>query len=225
MTTVDVLSALPRLERTGGSGSTGDQVHDLLKEAILAGLLPPGTHLNAEGLAKRLGVSHIPVREALRFLEADGWIDYRRHLGAYVRARTEHELADLFEARYEVEGRTAALAAERRTPEQLGELDEILARQAGTDDPLELARLNAEFHIAVAGCSQNHLLVGFVRSLSMRARFYFSTVAPARRASSLCEHEAIVSALRARDSATAQRIAQSHVADTRRNLSAVLRDV
>ncbi|WP_344653804.1 GntR family transcriptional regulator, partial [Cryptosporangium japonicum] len=119
MTTPDVLSALPRIERVPGGGSTGEQVHDLLKEAILAGVLPGGTHLNAEGLAKQLGVSHIPVREALRFLEADGWIDYRRHLGGYVRARTEPELADLFEARYEVEGRAAALAAERRTPEQL----------------------------------------------------------------------------------------------------------
>ncbi|BCB90179.1 hypothetical protein Psuf_074920 [Phytohabitans suffuscus] len=71
------------------------------------------------------------------------------------------------------------MAAERRTAEQLTALDEILARQAAADDPVLLAALNAEFHVAVAACSQNDLMAGFVRELSMRARFYFSTVARA----------------------------------------------
>lgn len=211
------LAPLPRLGRA--AGDTGDRVRDTLVEAVLAGTLPPGTHLNAEALAKQLGVSHIPVREALRSLGADGWIDYRPHLGAYVRERTEHELADLFEARLELEGRTTALAAERRTADQLTALDEILDRQSLTSDPLELARLNAEFHIAVAACSQNELMCGFVRALSMRARFYFSAVAPGRREESLRDHRAIVEALRRRDSAEAERIGRTHVANTRRDLS------
>jgi DNA-binding GntR family transcriptional regulator len=209
------ITGLPPLQRELGAGNTGDRVRDMLAEAILTGVLPPGTHLNAEGLAKQLGVSHIPVREALRSLGANGWIDYRPHLGAYVRARTEHELADLFEARLELEGRTTALAAERRTADQLADLDDILARQAVAEDPLALARINAEFHIAVAACSQNELMAGFVRSLSMRARFYFSTVAPDRRAESLRDHRAIVEALRRRDGAEAERIGRQHVANTR----------
>ncbi len=209
------ISGLPRLERAGAAGNTGDRVRDMLAEAILTGQLPEGAHLNAEALAKQLGVSHIPVREALRSLGADGWIDYRPHLGAYVRARTEAELADLFEARLETEGRTTALAAERRTAEQLAGLEEILARQAATADPIDLARLNAEFHIAVAACSQNSLMAGFVRALSMRARFYFSTVAPDRRAESLHDHHAIVESLRRRDSTEAERLGRAHVANTR----------
>lgn len=211
------IAGLPRLERVA-PGSTGDRVRDTLAEAILSGVLPQGAHLNADSLAKQLGVSHIPVREALRSLGADGWIDYRPHLGAYVRARTEDELADLFEARLELEGRVAALGAERRTADQLAGLDEILARQQAATDPVELARINAEFHIAVAACSQNELMSGFIRSLSMRARFYFSTVAPGRRAESLRDHRAIVDALRRRDSAEAERIGRTHVASTRRDL-------
>jgi DNA-binding GntR family transcriptional regulator len=216
------ITGLPRLERVASAGNTGDRVRDMLAEAILSGLLPEGAHLNAEALAKQLGVSHIPVREALRSLGADGWIDYRPHLGAYVRARTEDELADLFEARLETETRTMALAAERRTAAQLTELDEILARQAATEDPLSLARINAEFHIAVAACSQNQLMAGFVRSLSMRARFYFSTVAPGRRAESLRDHRAIVEALRRRDSAEAERIGRAHVTSTRLDVARTL---
>jgi len=216
------LTSLPRVERGAGAGSTGDRVRDTLVEAILAGTLPPGTHLNADGLAKQLGVSHIPVREALRSLGADGWIDYRPHLGAYVRERSEQELADLFEARLELEGRTTAMAAERRTGEQLAALDEILERQAEAADPVELAALNAEFHIAVAACSQNDLMAGFVRSLSMRARFYFSTVAPSRREASLADHRAIVDALRRRDAVVAERLGRSHVANTRQDLRRTL---
>ncbi|MFC0531281.1 GntR family transcriptional regulator [Phytohabitans kaempferiae] len=216
------LTGLPRLHREAGTGNTGDRVRDTLVEAILTSALPPGTHLNADGLAKQMGVSHIPVREALRSLGADGWIDYRPHLGAYVRERTEQELADLFEARLELEGRTTALAAERRTADQLAALDEILERQAATDDPLLLAALNAEFHIAVAACSQNTLMAGFVRSLSMRARFYFSAVAPSRREASLADHRAIVDALRRRDAAEAERIGRAHVATTRQDLRALI---
>jgi DNA-binding GntR family transcriptional regulator len=209
------ITRLPRLARERSAGDTGDRVRDLLQEAILAGELPPGTHLNAEGLAKQLGVSHIPVREALRTLAADGWTDYRPHLGAYVRARTESELADLFETRLEVEARTAALAAERRTADQLAALDEILARQAATAEPIELARINAEFHTVVAACSQNQVLARFVAALALRARFYFATVAPDRRERSLCDHQAIVDALRRRDAVEAERIARAHVASTR----------
>ena len=216
------ITGLPRLERVASAGNTGDRVRDMLAEAILSGQLPEGAHLNADALAKQLGVSHIPVREALRSLGADGWIDYRPHLGAYVRARTPDELADLFEARLETESRTTALAAERRTAAQLTELDEILARQAATADPSALARINAEFHIAVAACSQNQLLVGFVSSLSMRARFYFSAVAPGRRDESLRDHRAIVEALRRRDSAEAERIGRAHVTSTRLDLARAL---
>jgi len=214
------IPALPRLDRT--AGNTGDRVRDTLVEAILAGALPPGTHLNADGLAKQLGVSHIPVREALRSLGADGWIDYRPHLGAYVRERTEQELADLFEARLELEGRTTAMAAERRTAQQLDALDEILDRQAAAADPVVLASLNADFHIAVAACSQNDLMAGFVRTLSLRARFYFSTVAPSRREASLSDHRAIVDALRRRDALEAERLGRSHVANTRQDLHRTL---
>jgi DNA-binding GntR family transcriptional regulator len=216
------ITRLPRLERVASAGNTGDRVRDMLAEAILSGLLPEGDHLNADALAKQLGVSHIPVREALRSLGADGWIDYRPHLGAYVRARTEDELADLFEARLETESRTTALAAERRTAAQLTALDEIVARQAATEDPVALARINAEFHIAVAACSQNQLLIGFVKSLSMRARFYFSTVAPGRRDESLRDHLAIVEALRRRDSAEAERIGRAHVTNTRLDVARTL---
>ncbi|SDT67266.1 GntR family transcriptional regulator [Jiangella sp. DSM 45060] len=212
------IAGLAPLSRTHRAGRTAPHIRDLLEEAILQGVLPPGAHLNADGLAKQLGISHIPVREALRALGVDGWIEFRPHQGAFVRGRSEQELADLFESRTFLEAQAATLAAERRTGEQLAILDDILARQRRSTDPVELARLNAEFHSALADCSQNTLLAGFVRTLSMRARFYFSTVPPRRQDGSRRQHEALVDAIRRRDSTAAGRLARDHVAATRRDV-------
>lgn len=190
----------------------------------MSGVLDAGAHLNAENLARHLGVSHIPVREALRSLQADGWVTLRPHQGAFVRVRTEQELADLFEARVLIEGQTAIWAAQRRSPGQLDELDAILTRQRGCDDGLGLAQINAEFHVAVALCSQNQTLVGFAGALARRARFYFSTVAPSRRLQSLHEHTMLLDALRRRDAQQAQVIAERHVSTTRLAVRDALRE-
>lgn len=216
------IAGLAPLNRMQRAGRTAPHVRDLLEEAILQGVLLPGAHLNADGLAKQLGISHIPVREALRALGVDGWIEFRPHQGAFVRGRSEQELADLFESRTFLEAQVATLAAERRTGEQLAILDDILGRQRQSTDPIELARINAEFHSAMADCSQNNLMAGFVRTLSMRARFYFSTVPPQRQDTSRRQHEALVDAIRRRDSAAAGQLARDHVAATRHDVRAEL---
>ncbi|MDT7711970.1 MAG: hypothetical protein QOG46_659, partial [Pseudonocardiales bacterium] len=170
---------------------------------------------NADDHARRMGVSHIPVREALRTLQADGWIVQRRNQGAFVRDRDPRELADLFEARICLEGDVAVLAAHRRTAAQLDELEAILARQASTDDPGEQARINAEFHVCLAACSQNTVLTDYLRDLSKRVRFYFLPTAALRRSNSLSEHQGIVNAVRRRDGDLARDLVRVHVADTR----------
>lgn len=206
-----------------GAGGTADRVRDLLEEAILAGALAPQQYLNAESLAKQLGVSHIPVREALRSLAAAGWVRIRPHQGAFVCARDEQELADLFEMRQLLEAQAARLGAQRRTSAQIEDLERILTAQERSQEPVGFARCNAEFHTAVAATAQNALLTASVRGLSMRARFYFSAVAPKRRADSLREHRQIVEALRRRDSDQAGRVAADHVTSTRLDLLEELR--
>ncbi len=210
--------------RTHGGGRAGDRVRDLIEEAILAGALQPGAHVNADGLAKQLGVSHIPVREALRSLAAEGWVDIRPHQGAFVRPRSEHELADLFEMRLLLEAKAGGLAAERRAAEQLEQLEEVLCRQRGAPDDVEFARMNAEFHGLVADCSQNQLLAEAVRALSLRARLYCSAVVPRRREKSVREHAAIVEAIRHRDVTSAESLSYRHVATTRADVLAFMRE-
>ena len=198
-----------------------EQVRAQLLEAILSGRLPVGSRINAEEQARRLGVSHIPVREALHALGAAGWIVHRRNQGAFVRDYDAAELADLFETRAHLESAVAVLAAQRRTSTQLVALEEILRRQAATDEPAELARINAEFHLAVAACTQNTLLAGYLRDLTNRVRFYFVPVATSRRRDSLAEHHRLLDAIRDRDADRARELILAHIADTRTTVTAL----
>ncbi|MCZ7423571.1 GntR family transcriptional regulator [Verrucosispora sp. WMMA2121] len=214
---------LATLERTGRAGATADRVSAVLTEAILCGGFRPGAHLNADTLARQLGLSHIPVREALRSLHAEGWVEMRPHSGAFVRSRTPQELADLFEMRLLLESQAAALAAERRSATQLDELARILDAQAAATNAPELASINEQFHHTVAACSHNGILTDAIRRLGRRARFYFLTVAPKRRADSLREHRQLTDAIRRRDVDAAATIARDHIAHTRADVHDALR--
>lgn len=191
-----------------------ERVRTQIEESILSGRLPAGARVIADECARQMGVSHIPVREALHALAADGWIVHRRHQGAFVRDHDPAALADLFEARTHLEAAVAGLAAQRRTTDQLVELGKIVARQAATDDAGEQARINAGFHVALAGCSQNSILTGYLRDLTKQVRFYFLPVAAARRADSLSEHQQIIEAVRRRDSEHARSLVLAHITDT-----------
>jgi DNA-binding GntR family transcriptional regulator len=186
-----------------------------LEEAILTGRLEPGTRINVDGYARQAGISHIPVREALRALQADGWVVLRPHYGAFVRDRDPGDLADLFEARLLVEAPVVGLAAQRRTGHQLNQLDDILVRQSQACEAGALAEVNCQFHVALAECAHNATLIRYVADLNRRVRFYYIPTAAARRDQSLREHHAILQAVRDRDSETATDRIRLHISNTR----------
>jgi DNA-binding GntR family transcriptional regulator len=201
-----------------------ERVRAQIEESILSGELPAGARVVADEYARQMGVSHIPVREALHALAADGWIVHRRHQGAFVRDYDPTALADLFEARTHLEATVAALAAQRRTTSQLAELEQIVTRQAAIDDSGELARINAAFHVALAGCSHNSILTSYVRDLTKQVRFYFLPAARTRRSHSLSEHEQIIDAIRRRDGERARQLVLAHITDTSDTLRALTPD-
>jgi DNA-binding GntR family transcriptional regulator len=91
-------------------------VYEALVELIVAGTLRPGQHLVESELARQLGVSRQPVREALHRLEAEGWIDLRPSQGAFVHVPTDTEVDQLLDVRELLEGATARLAVTSRGP-------------------------------------------------------------------------------------------------------------
>ncbi|RJQ82019.1 GntR family transcriptional regulator [Pseudonocardiaceae bacterium YIM PH 21723] len=193
-----------------------EEISAVIEESILRGELAAGSRINVDDHARRLGVSHIPVREALRALHGAGWVVYRPRQGAFVCERDPREHADLFEARLLVERDVVELAAQRRTAEQLTGLNAVLVRQAATEEPGELAAVNCEFHLALAACAHNGVLERISGELNKRTRFYYLPAASARRDTSLAEHRAILDAVRRRDSAQAGVLLCAHIGDTAR---------
>lgn len=213
--------SLPELPALGTS-TLGDRIAQLLEEAILEGALPPGQRLQPDELARRFATSRIPVREALRSLEAGGWIELRPRHGAYVRRRTDAELGDLFEVREVVEPAAAGLAALRRSDGQLAALDALVAagrEAAAAGDVIGFARTNERFHVLVARCSGNEVLGDLVESLAKRTRFAIAQLPQRRARVSVEEHAKVVGTLRRGDAGAAGVEARAHVASTRRTVT------
>lgn len=193
-----------------------------LEEEILQGSLSPGSRVNADDVARRMHTSHIPVREALRALEAEGWVVHRAHQGASVRKRELTELVDLFEARVLIEPHAVSLAAQRRTEEDLGALRTILAEQEAAAEPATLARINYNFHVSLAAASHNSTLLSTITSMNKRVRFYYMPAATARRVDSLSDHQRLVALIEQRDCEGACALVGDHIDSTRIDACAAL---
>jgi DNA-binding GntR family transcriptional regulator len=192
----------------------GEQLYLVLEEAIINGDLSPGQRLDERGLATHFGVSRIPLREALRALEVGGWIEKARpRQGIRVRDIGPLELAKLSEVRETLDGECAALAAERRTDEQLETLMAVTkeARNAlPEDDRKRVVQLNTEFHRVLARCSQNEVFEEILSMLDKRIRRFLWLVNRDVLTTSADEHEALVNAIARRDAAGARAIARRH---------------
>jgi DNA-binding GntR family transcriptional regulator len=159
--------------------SLASQVADRLVEAIALGRIEPGQRLFETELATELGVSRIPVREALRLLEGQGLLIARHHRGIRVIALDEAWARQLYELRIAIE-RIAlrhAAAAYRREPDRLRALDRIIARMreaaaAGDRDALNLADL--AFHETVCAESGSPLLMTLWQAIRRHVRILFA---------------------------------------------------
>jgi DNA-binding GntR family transcriptional regulator len=215
---------LPPLDRATFT-SLSDHTYMLLEEAIIQGALDPGTHLEAVEIARQLGISRIPVREALRALQAHGWVVIRPRHGAFVCQRTQKEAAELFHVRAVLEAEAARLAAVHRTEVQLMTLSEIVqegTRAAKNGDSLRLSILNTRFHAQLAMCTGNDTLAGLLSSMSKRIQWYHSAVVAHRGTKSWREHWQLLTALRRGDAERAARLSFQHSEATRTALQEIV---
>ncbi len=216
------LEALPG--RLGGT-DLPSQINGLLEEAIVSGALLPGQRLRAEVLAEHYGVSRIPVREALRSLEAAGWVKIRPRYGVYVAERSEQELRDLFDVRAVLEGHVARRAAQNRTDDDLAGLRRTVqaSRQAAERrDGRSLTGLSGDFYTALRAAAHNAVLQVTAEDLAKRARFYFATVADDLGGGWVETHEQLLAAVEAQDGPAAERISREHIEETGRAVEHLL---
>lgn len=201
------------------------QIHGFLEEAIIRGEIAPSTRLHADDIAANYGVSRIPVREALRSLHEAGWVEIRPRYGVYVRERSMTELHELFEARSGIESQIAALAAERRTDDELSGLRDIVAagRAAALDgDKDATADASIRFNQVMREACRNSVLAVISASLEKRARFYFAMVEGRLGADWVSVEQQLVERITERDADGAAAAAREHIRDTGSEVSKLL---
>ena len=189
-------------------------VADAIRERILAGDFAPGERLAEEALSAELGVSRMPVREALRHLAAEGIVTLEPRRGASVTNYTPQQVQELVEVRATLEALNAKLAARRKDPAQFAELNRVLAAGTKINEKTDLATIqenNNRFHEALEAIGANSVLSSIVRSLRDRTALIFARQSRARVRENWKEHAEIVKAVISGDAEMAALLAGRHV--------------
>ncbi|SPF75465.1 HTH-type transcriptional regulator McbR [Aliiroseovarius pelagivivens] len=203
--------------------------YEMILDAIDTGTYKPGDRLVENELAERFGVSRTPIREALQRLETQSLLT--RDGRSLIVASLDHsQLAELYVVRAELEGLAASLAAQHAAPEEIRVLREMVEEDRRLlDDPSALARANRRFHKQLHLASHNRYLVQQLdlvhRSMALLATT--SLAAEGRSEDAIAEHDAIVSAIEARDQDAARAALRQHISlafETRIKLDSSLTD-
>lgn len=196
------------------------RVARVLRDQIVDGARVPGSRLVERDLADELGVSRVPVREALRVLVAEGLVTPRPRTWAVVRTFTDDDVAHLLEVRSALEVLAARRAAERGHPDGLAALDGALAREdhaAARGDAVGARRAAADFHEALLAAAGNSVLEEVAAVTASRARWLLARHED--RGEMADEHRLLLAAVRAGDPEKAQQLVLAHLETSRRALT------
>lgn len=214
---MSVLDSLTRGHVTPNAGwRKQDWAYEELREWILSGQLKPGTRVDQEQLAGVLGISRIPLREALARLVAEGWVSGLPHRRMIVSDLSLDDARDVYGGRHAVEAMLAEAAARNAAEADLGHVRDVLERQRtllAHAAPHEIQQLDRQFHIGiyeVAGMPKTLTAAANLYSMAERyVRFYLST--SERIEASFHEHVAILNAVEKGDTSTARKLTQQHI--------------
>ena len=199
---------------------TPDVVAQVLREAILCGLYDAGQPLRQDEVATTLQVSKIPVREALRRLEAEGLVVFHANRGAMVAPLSTAEAQEIAEIRIALETLALRLALPKLMPRDLRHAHTILDDLDGELDSAQWGALNREFHQALYIPAQRPQLLGLIVTQHHRFDRYMRVVLAAmqHQQQSQAEHRALLAACEQRDLPTATCILEQHIAEAARLL-------
>jgi len=189
-------------------------VADELRRGILTGRRKAGDRLVEDRLSAELGVSRVPIREALRLLAAEGLVEVQPRRGASVAEFSPDVARDLVEVRAMLEGLNARLAARHRASAIMAELRQVLAEgnaAAKSGNVSDLVRLNGEFHDKLAEAGRNSILWDIMRTLRERTSLVFAANTATRSREDWDEHSRILAAVIEGDEELAALLATRHV--------------
>lgn len=189
---------------------------EALRERILRGVYPESEPLRQDALADELGVSRIPVREALRQLEAEGLVTFSPHRGAVVSSLSLEEINELFELRADIEGDLLRRAIPKMTKDQLDRATAVLDEFQDALHAGEAARwgpLNWHFHSALYAPANRNVTMGVLQKLHQHSDRYFrmQVLLAHGGARANDEHRAIAAAVRKKDVKGASHLMRAHI--------------
>ncbi|HEY0293755.1 MAG TPA: GntR family transcriptional regulator [Bordetella sp.] len=199
--------------------SLSETAYNRLRTMIETGELSPRSPLREVHLAQSLEMSRTPVREALRRLEAEGFVDNLPRLGLMVAVLDRHRVIELYEFLEVLECTAARNTAMHATPAEIETLEQYIRQEEKVlEDPAALSALNAKFHDVLYRGARNHYLLKAVHTVR-DAIFLLgkSTLATSGRGPRAhVEHLLIVEAIKNRDPEAAYKAMQAHVQSTKR---------
>ncbi len=202
-------------EATGGAAllafrSKSDLVTEYLRAELQAGRPSPGERLVVAQVAAALGVSKIPVREAVTRLVGEGLLVQRPNVGPVVPAFTAHEVIETALLRVAVENVAIDSAVPLHTGATLAQIGDLLTRMESPE--VDFPALNVRFHLSIVATSPYREVVRTAHSLLERAqRYAIVHNVPGYRAEADCEHRQLLEALQQRDTALLKTLNEQHV--------------
>lgn len=188
-----------------------------LRSAILSGQIAGGTHLIQATIARELGVSTTPVREALRQLASEGIVESDAHRGAVVKRVNLAEMLEIYDLRALLEPRCMEMAARQISEEALARADDLHRQMEAEHDLGAWANLNREFHQSLCNSVDAPRLVTILQSLHAADALYVSV--GLRMVSNPLEagnrdHQDLLTALQRGDPAAAAKVSRDHIQAT-----------
>lgn len=206
--------------------SLPEQVATYVRELIFSGQTRPGDFLRLEPIAEAMGVSNTPVREGLLALASEGFVRLVPRRGFIVEGFTPEDVYDLFWTQAELAGELAARAARRITPQEIGELEGVLADHEAafrTGDEERIGRTGERFHRRVNRAANSPRLARILTDVAhhLPARFYASLEGHVQ--STHQDHRELLEALRTGDAVRARALAEGHILESTDHLIALMR--
>jgi DNA-binding GntR family transcriptional regulator len=197
---------------------TADYVADAVREAILSGRLPDGAILSQAAIAERLGVSRVPVREAMRELQAEGLIEARAHHVAAVRGFSLKRIGELYDYRALLEGHMTRRGVPDMSPSAIEKMRAKNEEMLGVSDHSEWLRLNEQFHdlaLRHGGDETGRELADALRRRGERyARMWRGGFGVHEPEAVAAEHLSVIEAIEGGDADGAARAVELHIRHT-----------
>ncbi|WP_150669541.1 GntR family transcriptional regulator [Pandoraea anhela] len=212
--------------RTPGPQALHQAIRDTLRDEILSGVLPGGFQLRQEALAERFNSSRVPVREALRQLEAEGLVTHHLNRGATVASMNLEQLCEMLDIRVALECHAAKLAVPNMAERDFQVMEQILADYSASEVVSEWAEYNRRFHLALSAPANNRRLRVLIEEYCLNTDRYSHLAMSQATGKEKPQHDhyEILAACRRRDVAAVVAMLEAHILTTRNEIKAMARE-